>query len=66
MGCILGQAVEPYYKERVIYYLSKKFTDYEINYIDIEKTCCTLAWTSRKLRQYALLHEAANFSLGSY
>ena len=54
MGCMLGQAVEPYQKERAIYYLSKKFTSYEINYIAIEKTCCTLARASRKLQYYML------------
>ena len=39
MGCMLGQLAEPDQKERVIYYLSKMFTRYEINYITIEKTC---------------------------
>ena len=38
----------------MIYYLSKKFTSCEINYIAIEKTCCALAWASCKLRQYML------------
>ena len=46
---MLGQAVEPEQKEKVIYYLSKNFTSCEINYIAIEKTCYTLAWASRKL-----------------
>ena len=56
MGCMLGQSAEPDQKERVIYYLSKKFTSCEINYIVIEKTCCALAWASRKLRQYMLYY----------
>ena len=43
MGYILGQSVEPNHKERAIYYLSKKSTSYEINYIAIEKSCCALA-----------------------
>ena len=51
---MLGQAAEPRHKERAIYYLSKKFTSCEINYIAIEKTCCALAWASNKLRQYML------------
>ena len=51
---MLGQSAKPNQKERAIYYLSKKFTSCEINYIAIEKTCCTLAWASRKLRQYML------------
>ena len=46
IGCMLGQSAEPSQKERVIYYLSKKFTSYEINHIAIEKTCCALAWAS--------------------
>ena len=31
IGCILGQLNEPDKKEKAIYYLSKKFTDYKIN-----------------------------------
>ena len=54
IGCMLGQAVELNQKERAIYYLSKKFTSCEINYIAIEKTCCALAWASGKLRQHML------------
>ena len=46
MGCMLGQLVEPDQKEKAIYYLSKKFTNCEINYITIEKTCYALAWVS--------------------
>ena len=38
----------------MIYYLSKKFTNYKINYSAIEKTCYALAWASRKLQQYML------------
>ena len=53
---MLGQAVEPDQKEKVIYYLSKKFTSCEINYIAIEKISCTLTWASRKLWQYMLYY----------
>ena len=56
MGCMLGQSTKPDQKERAIYYLSKMFTCYEINYIAIEKTCCTPAWASRKLRQHMLYY----------
>ena len=49
MGCMLGQLIEPDKKKKAIYYLSKKFTSCEINYIAIEKTCYALAWASRKL-----------------
>ena len=50
MGCMLGQLNEPDQKEKAIYYLSKKFTNCEVNYIVMEKTCCALKWASRKLR----------------
>ena len=50
MGCMSGQVAKPDQKEMAIYYLSKKFTNCEINYIAIEKTCCALAWVSHKLR----------------
>ena len=43
-------ANEPDQKEKAIYYLSKKFTNCEINYIGIEKTCYALVWASHKLR----------------
>ena len=43
MGCMLGQLNEPDKKEKAIYYLCKKFTNCEINYIDIEKICCASA-----------------------
>jgi len=56
IGYMLGQSAEPDHKEREIYYLSKKFTSCEINYIAIEKTCCALAWASHKLRQYMLYY----------
>ena len=51
---MLSQAAKLGQKEWAIYYLSKKFTSCEINYIAIEKTCCALAWASRKLWQYML------------
>ena len=56
MGCMLGQLTEPDQKEKAIYCLSKKFTSCEINYVTIEKTCCALAWASRKLWQYMLYY----------
>ena len=54
MGCVLGQPNEPDQKDKAIYYLCKNFTNCEINYIAIEKTCCALAWASHKLWQYML------------
>ena len=56
MGCVLGQHDESGRKEHAIYYLSKKFTDCEIRYSQLEKTCCALAWAARRLRQYMLNH----------
>ena len=40
----------------MIYYLSKKFTSCEINYITIKKTCCALVWALHKLWQYMLYY----------
>ena len=56
MGCVLGQHDETGRKEQAIYYLSKKFTDYESKYSLLEKTCCALAWIAQKLRQYMFYH----------
>ena len=56
MGCVLGQHDEFDQKEDAIYYLGKKFTDYETRYSLLEKTCCALAWAARRLRQYMLTH----------
>ena len=62
MGYMLGQLIEHDQKERVIYYLSKKFTSFEINHIAIEKICCALVWASRKLRQYMLYYTTQHIS----
>ncbi|KAA3479690.1 reverse transcriptase [Gossypium australe] len=56
MGCVLGQYNDSERKEKVIYYLSKKFTECEMRYLPIEKLCCALIWTTRRLRQYMLYH----------
>jgi len=39
-----------------VYYLSKKFTEYEVKYSPLEKMCCALAWATHRLRQYMLYH----------
>ena len=44
MGCVLGQHDKTGRKEQAIYYLSKKFTDYESKYSSLEKMCFALAW----------------------
>ncbi|XP_057998105.1 uncharacterized protein LOC131177149 [Hevea brasiliensis] len=54
MSFVLGQHDETGRKERAIYYLSKKFTDYETRYTVLEKTCCALTWASKRLRHYML------------
>ena len=56
MGCVLGQHDETGCKEQAIYYLSKKFTDYESKYSSLEKMCCALAWAAQRLRLYVLYH----------
>jgi len=67
MGYMLSQLNELDQKEKVIYYLSKKFTSCEINYITIEKTCCALAWALRKLQTvHALLYLAIDFPNGPH
>ena len=43
IGCFLGQHDEIISKEQVIYYLRKKFTNYESKYLSLEKMCCALA-----------------------
>ena len=40
--------------ERVMYYLSKRFHDYETRYTLIEKSCFTLVWDIQKLRHIIL------------
>ena len=40
--------------ERTVYYLSKRFHDYETRYTPIEKSCFTLVCVVQKLRQIIL------------
>jgi len=40
--CMLGQHDESRKGERAVYYLSKKFTAYEMNYSLLENTCYAL------------------------
>ncbi|XP_031392283.1 uncharacterized protein LOC116204334, partial [Punica granatum] len=56
LGCMLGQEDESTRAEHAIYYLSKKFTEGESNYPEIEKMCCALVWVMQRLRQYTLYH----------
>ena len=50
----MGQHDESGKKEQVVYYLSKKFMAYEMNYSLLEKTCYALVWAAPRLRQYML------------
>ena len=52
----MGQHDESGKKEQAIYYLSKKFNECETRYMAIERTCCALVWTSKRLRQYMLYY----------
>jgi len=54
MECMLGQHDESGKRERTAYYLSKKFTAYEMNYYLLERTCYALVWAAHRLRQYML------------
>jgi len=56
MRCILGKHDEFGRKERVIYYLSKKFMDCKSSYTIVEKLCCALIWATKLLRQYMLYY----------
>ncbi|XP_017984360.1 PREDICTED: uncharacterized protein LOC108663639 [Theobroma cacao] len=56
MRCVLGQHDGTGKKEQAIYYLSKKFMEYESKYSTLEKMCCALAWIAQRLRQYMLYH----------
>jgi hypothetical protein len=56
MGCVLGQHDETKNKEKVIYYPSKKFMECEFRYMLIEKLCCAVVWTTKRLRHYMLYH----------
>ena len=40
--------------ERAIYYLSKRFHNYEIRYTSIENSCFALVWAIQKLRHIIL------------
>lgn len=54
MGCVLGQLDESGKKERAIYYLSKKFTEYEKGYSSLEKKGCALVWVAQRLMLYII------------
>ena len=49
MGCMLRQHDDSSKRERVVYYLSKKFIACEMNYSLLERTCYALVWASHRL-----------------
>ncbi len=53
---MLGQLAKVERIEHVIYYLSKKFTEGETRYPEVEKLCCALVWVMQRLRQYTLYY----------
>ncbi|XP_048138590.1 uncharacterized protein LOC125315995 [Rhodamnia argentea] len=57
LGAVLVQKRPSDGKECAIYYLSKKFSDSEANYSEVEKTCVALVWVLHGLRQYTLHHQ---------
>jgi hypothetical protein len=52
-------------KERVIYYLSKKFIKYESRYMTIEKLCCALVWVEKITILYVVSYYVVDFNGGS-
>ena len=60
MGAMLAQKIDN--EERAIYYISKKFLDYETRYTQVEKSCLALVWATKKLRHYMLAHTVHVYS----
>lgn len=52
MGCVLKQHDESSKKEHEIYYIGKKFANYESRYSILEKTCCVFVW---KRKDHAII-----------
>jgi hypothetical protein len=52
----LGQHDESGRKEQAIYYLNKKFMECESCYNMVEKLCCGLEWSAKRLQQYMLYY----------
>ncbi|XP_042509107.1 uncharacterized protein LOC122084731 [Macadamia integrifolia] len=55
MGSLLDQMEMQNGKEQSIYYLSKKFLEYETRYTPLE-TYTTLVWATRRLQQYMVAY----------
>ncbi|XP_052477785.1 uncharacterized protein LOC128033760 [Gossypium raimondii] len=63
MGCILGQHDESGKRKKTIYYLSKKFIEYEAKYPSIEKFYCALVWI--RLSEYNIVYVSQKSIKGS-
>lgn len=57
MGYVLGQHDKSGKKEQAIYYLSKRFIDYEARYTPLENTCLALVHATKRLRHYFLSYK---------
>lgn len=57
MGCVLGQYDKSGKNEQAIYYLSKRFIDYETRYTPLEKTYLALVNATKRLRHYFLSYK---------
>lgn len=62
MSYVLGKNDDIGIKEQVIYYIMKKFMDYKACYSMIEKLCCCLVQSAKRLRQYFLHNTTQLFS----
>ncbi|XP_074278078.1 uncharacterized protein LOC141601683 [Silene latifolia] len=60
MGAIFAQTVDK--EERAIYYISKKFLNYEVKYTSFEKTCLAQVRATKKLRHYMLSYSVSVYS----
>ncbi|XP_019105480.2 uncharacterized protein LOC109135213 [Beta vulgaris subsp. vulgaris] len=56
LGALLAQYQEGTKKEVDIYYLSKKFLEYDTRYTPLEKACVSLVYATRKLRHHLQAH----------
>jgi len=67
MGCVLGQHDKSGMKERVVYYLSKMFTDCESRYTTIKKAfLCTCMVYETTSTIHVVLHHMTDIKNGSF
>ncbi|XP_021767689.1 uncharacterized protein LOC110732084 [Chenopodium quinoa] len=56
MGALLAQYQEGTRKDIAIYYLNKKFLEYETRYTPLERACIALIYATKKLRHHLQAH----------